>query len=82
VESAGNPVYIDDGELIKAAPHGPISERLVHEIGGWRGPSTVAKRLARHFTFGRSRVLTPVPGVGFFQRFPHIITSWYVSYHR
>jgi hypothetical protein len=24
-------------------------------------PSTVAKRLARHFTFGRSRVLTPVP---------------------
>ncbi|KAH0814717.1 hypothetical protein GEV33_008074 [Tenebrio molitor] len=26
-----------------------------------RLPSTVAKRLARHFTFGRSRVLTPVP---------------------
>jgi hypothetical protein len=24
-------------------------------------PSTVAKRLARHITFGRSRVLTPVP---------------------
>ncbi|KAH0813396.1 hypothetical protein GEV33_009395 [Tenebrio molitor] len=24
-------------------------------------PSTVAKRLARHFKFGRSRVLTPVP---------------------
>jgi hypothetical protein len=22
------------------------------------------------------------PGVGFFQRFPHTITSWYVSYHR
>jgi hypothetical protein len=25
------------------------------------GPSTVAKRLARHFALGRSRVLTPVP---------------------
>jgi hypothetical protein len=24
-------------------------------------PSTLAKRLGRHFTFGRSRVLTPVP---------------------
>jgi hypothetical protein len=24
-------------------------------------PSTLAKRLARHFTLGRSRVLTPVP---------------------
>jgi uncharacterized protein (DUF885 family) len=22
------------------------------------------------------------PGVGFFQRFPHTITSWYISYHR
>jgi hypothetical protein len=35
----------------------------------------VAKRLARHFTFGRSRVLTPVPpdrAQVFFQR-------WYVS---
>ncbi|KAH0813120.1 hypothetical protein GEV33_009672 [Tenebrio molitor] len=30
-------------------------------IGIERSPSTVAKRLARHFTFGRSRVLTPVP---------------------
>ncbi|KAH0818833.1 hypothetical protein GEV33_003958 [Tenebrio molitor] len=26
-----------------------------------KGPSTVAKRLARHFTLERSRVLTPVP---------------------
>jgi hypothetical protein len=45
-----------------------------------RGPSTVAKRLARHFAFGRSRVLTPVPADLvwiFFQRFPHIMTSWY-----
>jgi hypothetical protein len=31
-------------------------------------PSTVAKRLARHFTFGRSRVLTPVRCCGFFFR--------------
>jgi hypothetical protein len=34
-------------------------------------PSTVAKRLARHFTFGRSRVLTPVPSLircGFFSK--------------
>jgi hypothetical protein len=48
-------------------------------------PSTVAKRLARHFTSGRSRVLTPVPPDKvwvFFQRFPHTITSWHVSYHR
>jgi hypothetical protein len=45
-----------------------------------RGPSTVDKRLARHFAFGRSRVLTPVPADlvwVFFQRFPHIMTSWY-----
>ncbi|KAH0809844.1 hypothetical protein GEV33_012947 [Tenebrio molitor] len=28
---------------------------------GVASPSTVAKRLPRHFTFGRSRVLTPVP---------------------
>jgi hypothetical protein len=37
-------------------------------------PSTVAKRLARHFAFARSRVLTPVPPNlvwVFFQRFPH-----------
>jgi hypothetical protein len=34
--------------------------------------STVAKRLARHFTFGRSRVLTPVPSdqVWVFSGFP------------
>jgi hypothetical protein len=30
------------------------------ELSGFQ-PSTVAKRLARHFAFGRSRVLTPVP---------------------
>jgi hypothetical protein len=37
-------------------------------------PSTVAKRLARHFTLGRSRVLTPVPPDQvwfFFRGFPH-----------
>jgi hypothetical protein len=36
-------------------------------------PSTVAKRLARHFAFGRSRVLTPVPPDQvwvFFRSFP------------
>jgi hypothetical protein len=36
-------------------------------------PSTVAKRLPRHFTFGRSRVLTPVPPYQewvFFKGFP------------
>jgi hypothetical protein len=36
-------------------------------------PSTVAKRLARHFTCGRSRVLTPVPPDQvwvFFKSFP------------
>jgi hypothetical protein len=36
-------------------------------------PSTVAKRLARHITFGRSRVLTPVPPDQvwvFFRAFP------------
>jgi hypothetical protein len=36
-------------------------------------PSSVAKRLARHFTFGRSRVLTPVPPDQvwvFFKSFP------------
>jgi hypothetical protein len=46
-----------------------------------RSPSTVAQRLARHLTFGRSRVLTPVPPDQvwvFFQRFVHTITSWYV----
>jgi hypothetical protein len=45
-----------------------------------KGPSTVAKRLVRHVAFGRSRVLTPVPADlvwVFFQRFPHIMTSWY-----
>jgi hypothetical protein len=45
-----------------------------------REPSTVAKRITRHIVFGRSRVLTPVPADlvwVFFQRFPHIMTSWY-----
>ncbi|KAH0822455.1 hypothetical protein GEV33_000336 [Tenebrio molitor] len=38
----------------------------------------MAKRLERHFAFGRSQVLTPVPpDLGFFQRFPHTITSWF-----
>jgi hypothetical protein len=36
----------------------------------------VAKRLARHFAFG-SNPGTACPGVGFFQRFPHTITSWF-----
>ncbi|KAJ3620036.1 hypothetical protein MTP99_004030 [Tenebrio molitor] len=43
-------------------------------------PSIMAKRLARHFVLGRSRVLIPGPpdlGCGFFQGFSHIITSWY-----
>ncbi|KAH0818562.1 hypothetical protein GEV33_004229 [Tenebrio molitor] len=41
-------------------------------------PSIVAKRLARHFVLGRSRVRIPGPpdlGCGFFQGFSHIITS-------
>jgi hypothetical protein len=32
-----------------------------HVVISFPKPSTVAKRIARHFTFGRSRVLTPVP---------------------
>jgi hypothetical protein len=53
-------------------PAGPIRSRpwrLGPQPGAYKygahfvnlQPSTVAKRLARHFTFGRSRVLTPVP---------------------
>ncbi|KAH0816424.1 hypothetical protein GEV33_006367 [Tenebrio molitor] len=33
----------------------------LYDLQEQRSSSTVAKRLARHFTFGRSRVLTPVP---------------------
>jgi hypothetical protein len=32
-----------------------------HVVISFPKPSTVAKRIARHFIFGRSRVLTPVP---------------------
>jgi hypothetical protein len=47
-------------------------------ISSSSAPSTVAKRLGRHSAFGRSQVLTPVPpDLGFFQRFPHTIISWF-----
>jgi hypothetical protein len=45
-----------------ASPNSPAvrSDKYVTSLRSSQ-PSTVAKRLARHFTFGRSRVLTPVP---------------------
>jgi hypothetical protein len=48
-------------------------------------PSTVAKRLARHFTSGRSRVLTPVPPDQvwvFFKGFPTPSHRGMSQYHR
>ncbi|KAH0811227.1 hypothetical protein GEV33_011564 [Tenebrio molitor] len=43
-------------------------KQLIRDLMVIYSPSTVAKRLARHFAFGRSRVLTPV--WVFFRGFP------------
>jgi hypothetical protein len=89
---------IRDGGRVRSNSHTPLADQAAspnspaigsHKYVTWlrsSQPSTVAKRLARHFTFGRSRVLTPVPPDQvwvFFRGFPTpSITSWYVSYHR
>jgi hypothetical protein len=52
----GRPTRVDD----RAPVRSPGTINMGHFAAVSR-PSTVAKRLARHFTFGRSRVLTPVP---------------------
>jgi hypothetical protein len=64
--------FVSNGGKFKlyTVPNGLFFQRLLSSAL----PSTVAKRLARHFTSSRSRVLTPVPPYQvwvFSEIFPH-----------